>query len=54
MATKIPVAQNRLFHDVFVCKECGKKLRSQAVRVTAGKVKCPRCKSTAIRTIKKK
>ncbi|MFH1803252.1 MAG: hypothetical protein ABH864_07455 [archaeon] len=54
MATKIPIAQNRMFHDVFVCKKCNKKIRSQAVRVVAGKVSCPRCKSRAFRPVKKK
>lgn len=54
MATKIPIAQMRMFHDVFVCKKCNKKIRSQAVRVVAGKVTCPRCKSRALRPIKKK
>jgi ribosomal protein L40E len=54
MATKIPIAQKRMFTDVFVCKECKKKLRSQATRVAAGKTKCPRCGSQALRPIKKK
>jgi Zn finger protein HypA/HybF involved in hydrogenase expression len=54
MATKIPVAQKRMFADVFVCKKCSKKIRSQAVRVIAGKVKCPRCDSRSFRTVKKK
>jgi Zn finger protein HypA/HybF involved in hydrogenase expression len=54
MATKIPIAQERMFHDVFVCKKCSKKIRSQAVRVVAGKVTCPRCKSRAFRPVKKK
>ena len=54
MATKIPVAQERMFHDVFVCKKCNHKIRSQAVRVVAGKVSCPKCKSRAFRPVKKK
>jgi len=54
MAAKIPVAQKRMFQDVFVCKKCSKKIRSQAVRVTAGKVSCPRCKSRSLRPVKKK
>jgi len=54
MGTKIPAAQARLFQNVFVCKDCSKKLRAQAVRVSAGKVKCPRCGSKALRTIRKK
>ncbi|MBI5804240.1 hypothetical protein HY450_03285 [Candidatus Pacearchaeota archaeon] len=54
MATKIPAAQKRMFQDVFVCKNCRKKIRSQAVRIIAGKVKCPRCNNYNFRPIKKK
>jgi len=54
MATKIPAAQERMFHNVFVCKKCGKRIRSQAVRITAGKVKCPKCDSRAFRPVRKK
>jgi len=54
MATKIPIAQKRMFQDVFVCKKCRKKIRSQPVRIIAGKVKCPKCNSRAFRAIKKK
>lgn len=54
MATKIPTAQKRLFQNVFVCKNCSKKIRTQAVRVVAGKVKCVRCGGRAFRQIRKK
>tara|TARA_Y100000310_G_scaffold317241_1_gene369884 strand:- start:2595 stop:2759 length:165 start_codon:yes stop_codon:yes gene_type:complete len=54
MATKIPVAQKRMFENVFVCKRCSKKVRTQAVRVIAGKIKCPKCDSRAFRAIRKK
>jgi len=54
MATKIPVAQKRLFGGVFICKNCCKKIRSQSVKILAGKVKCPRCDKKAFRTVKKK
>jgi len=54
MATKLPVAQKRLFGDVFICKKCSKKIRSQAVRILAGKVKCPRCDAKAFRAVKKR
>ena len=54
MATKIPVAQKRMFQNVFVCKDCRKKMRTQAVKVASGKAKCPRCGSNALRTIRKK
>ncbi|MBI2451858.1 hypothetical protein HYV50_02135 [Candidatus Pacearchaeota archaeon] len=54
MATKIVAAQRRMFSDVFVCRNCNKKIRSQAVRINAGKVKCPKCNSGNFRPIKKK
>lgn len=54
MATKIAVAQKRMFNDVFVCKNCNRKIRSQAVRIIAGNVSCPRCKSRSFRPIRKK
>jgi len=54
MATKIAAAQKRMFHDVFVCRDCKKKIRSQSVRIVAGKVRCPRCGGRAFRPIRKK
>lgn len=54
MATKIPVAQKRLFHNVFVCKNCSRKIRTQAIRVVSKKVKCPKCGSKNFRPIRKK
>ena len=54
MATKIPAAQARLFKNVFVCKNCGAKKRTEARKILEGKVRCRRCKKTAFRAIKKK
>ncbi len=54
MATKISIAQNRMFKNVFICKDCNKKIRTQMVRVLAGKVKCPRCSGHAFRPARKK
>jgi ribosomal protein L40E len=54
MATKIPIAQKRLFSDVFVCRDCNQKVRTQAVRVIARKIKCRRCGSKIFRPIRKK
>lgn len=54
MAAKIPVAQTRMFQDVFVCRDCNKKIRTQAVRVINRKVKCPRCDGRTFRPIKRK
>lgn len=54
MAAKIAVAQSRLFGNVFVCKDCSHKTRTEAVRVLAGKVKCRKCGSRKFRQIRKK
>ncbi|MEI6732243.1 MAG: hypothetical protein WCK90_06220 [archaeon] len=54
MATKIPIAQKRMFGDVFVCKDCNHRIRTQAVRVIAKKVRCPKCGRHAFRPVKKK
>lgn len=54
MATKIAVAQQRLFSNMFVCKNCSHKTRTQATRILAGKVRCRKCGSKALRTIRKK
>ena len=54
MATKLPVAQKRMFANVFVCRNCNKKIRTQAVRVIAKKIKCSRCNGHTFRPIRKK
>ena len=54
MATKIPAAQKRMFQNVFICKDCNKKIRTQAMRVVSRKVRCPRCGSRSLRPIRKK
>ena len=54
MATKLPTAQKRLFHNVFFCKVCKQKMRTDPGKILAGKVACRRCKSKDFRAIKKK
>ncbi len=54
MATKIPVAQNRLFNNVFICRDCNKRIRTQAVRVIAKRIKCVRCSGHSFRPVRKK
>jgi len=54
MATKIPAAQKRLFHNVFICRSCGSKIRADPKKIIEGKVKCRKCKKRAFRTIKRK
>lgn len=54
MATKIPEAQNRMFKNIFVCKNCQTKQRKDPQKVLKGKAKCRDCKKTAFRPVKKK
>ncbi|MBI3333880.1 hypothetical protein HYZ97_00120 [Candidatus Pacearchaeota archaeon] len=54
MATKLPIAQARLFGNVFICKECNHRVRTQAVRIIAGKIKCVKCGSRVFRPVRKK
>ena len=51
---KIPAATNRLFRNVFVCKNCGLKMRADVRKIIEGKVKCRRCKGRQFRPKKKK
>lgn len=51
---KIKEAQNRLFKNVFVCKKCKSKIRSEARKIIEGKVRCRKCKGSAFRPLKKK
>ncbi len=51
---KILEATNRLFKNVFVCKNCHSKMKATSDKVLAGKVRCRKCKKKAFRPIKKK
>lgn len=54
MAAKIPVAQARLFGNVFICRDCNHKVRTQAVRVIGKKIKCIKCGGKNFRPVRKK
>jgi len=54
MATKILESQNRLFKNVFICKNCHSKIRADPQKILKGKVKCRKCKKGAFRPVKKK
>lgn len=54
MGTKIPAAQKRLFLNVFVCKNCGARMRADPRKIIEGKIKCRKCKKRAFRTIRRK
>jgi len=51
---KIKEAQNRMFKDVFVCKNCQTKIRADPQKIIKGKVRCRKCKKRAFRPLKKK
>jgi ribosomal protein L40E len=44
-----PEATARLFQRVFVCRVCKSKIRADVAKVRAGKVKCRKCGSRALR-----
>jgi len=50
---RFPEAEKRLFHRMFVCMNCGAKIRADTIKVRAGKVKCRKCRSKNLRTVKK-
>ena len=50
MAKKIfPEAMERLYNRIFVCRKCKSKIRADPPKVRAGKVKCRKCGSKALR-----
>jgi len=51
---KILEAQNRLFKNVFVCKNCQSKIKADPQKILKGKIKCRKCNKKAFRTLKKK
>ena len=50
---RFPEAENRLFHRIFICMGCGAKIKSDSIKVKAGKVKCRKCKGKNLRPVKK-
>ena len=51
---KIQEATNRLFKNVFVCKNCQSKIRADAQKILKSKVRCRKCKKIAFRPLKRK
>ena len=54
MATKLAVAQRRMFEGVFVCKNCQSKIRADHQKIMRGTVKCRKCGKKAFRPIRRK
>jgi ribosomal protein L40E len=51
---KFAEAEARKFHNIFVCKKCSAKIRAPNLKVLAGKVRCRKCGSKSLRTMRKK
>ena len=51
---KFPEAQARLYKNVFVCRRCKTKIRSDNMKIIAKKVKCRKCNGKALRAVRKK
>jgi ribosomal protein L40E len=54
MGTKLPAAQKRLFRNVFVCKNCGQKKRTDSLKVISKAVICRRCGKKSFRPVSMK
>jgi len=54
MPTKLPAAQARMYHNVFVCKHCKTKIRAESRKILEGKVRCRKCLHKAFRPIRRK
>lgn len=54
MATKLPAAQKRMFKNIFVCRRCSSKIRTDPIRVVQKQVACRRCKGRAFRPVRSK
>lgn len=51
---KFPEAQSRLYKNVFVCKVCKTKIKAPNMKVIQGKIMCRKCRSKALRAVRKK
>ena len=51
---KIQEATDRMFRNIFVCKRCHNKMRTEPQKILQGKVKCRKCNAREFRPIRKK
>ncbi len=51
---RFPEAQARLFKNKFACRNCKSVTKADIMAVTAKKVNCKRCGSSALRPLRKK
>lgn len=50
---KFPEAQRRLFHNIFVCRNCKTKMRSTPQKINLKKLTCKNCGKKVFRAIKR-
>ncbi len=50
---KFPEAQGRIFKNIFVCKRCKTKIRSNPQKILKKEVKCRKCGSKVFRALRK-
>jgi ribosomal protein L40E len=51
---KFPEAQARLYKNVFVCRRCKTKMRSDNMKILAKEVTCRKCNGRSLRPVRKK
>jgi hypothetical protein len=51
---KFPEAEIRLNKNKFACRNCKTVMRAPNMKVLAGKIKCRKCNSKALRPLRKK
>ncbi|MAE12963.1 50S ribosomal protein L40e [Candidatus Woesearchaeota archaeon] len=51
---KFPEAEARILKNIFVCRTCKSKIRTENRRVLRGKVSCRKCSSKRLRPARKK
>jgi DNA-directed RNA polymerase subunit RPC12/RpoP len=51
---KIKEAFDRLYKNVFICKNCSRKIRANPRKIIEGKVRCRYCGKKAFRPVRKK
>jgi ribosomal protein L40E len=50
---KFPEAEQRIFQRVFICMNCGARVRADLAKVRSGKVKCRKCRRRQLRPVRK-
>ncbi len=51
---KIVEATNRLFKNVFVCKDCHAKMKADPQKILKKQIRCRKCKGGSFRPLRKK